>query len=202
MTTGYEDFRTAQQLDDSTRSQSAIPFWGDDPDAWDTIFFAGEAAPGLAKVTGEVKNRVDKKMLPGTNGAKMTHIGYEPAEVDVELRLWMPEQLKAFADLVKQLRPRRNSPPPVTVNHPALALYEIRSAQMLSIGLPEYDDHADCYRVKMKLREYVTSGNQKSKVKTANYDLTTIPHAINVGTGAAQQAKPSEANAAAVFPEE
>lgn len=199
MTTGYEDFR--QTSGTVGGPVSGVPFWGDNGDAWDTIFFGGTEAPGLARVMGAVKSRVDHKSLPGTNGMRTTHIGYEAAEVDVELRIWMPEHLSDWTNLVRTLRPRKGAPKAITVSHPSLTMYDVRSVTVMELSLPERDDGGDFYKIKMKLREYVPTGNQKAKVETTKFDLTTIPHAINVGTGAAAAPTPSQANASDPFPD-
>lgn len=83
---------------------SGVPFWGEDPISWDTVFIAGVRLPGLAKVTGNTKRRHVKKNVPGKHGSTVTFTGDEPTEFTVTVRLWTPEHLADFAKVVQFLK--------------------------------------------------------------------------------------------------
>ena len=109
----------------------AAPFWDDDPDSWDTVLLAGSALPGLAHIEGlELGSKWDVKEAPGTDGATETYQGYTPSSFQLILRIWLPEQWTEWLKLAKTLRPKpgKETPKPVDIVHPDLAVWGISSA--------------------------------------------------------------------------
>lgn len=85
-------------------------FWDDDPELWDTVYLAGSALPGVASVTGGHGRKLDVKSAPGSNGARIVDKGYEPAKIEIALRMWTKEQLLAWYSLAPTLTFRREPP--------------------------------------------------------------------------------------------
>lgn len=85
-------------------------FWDDDPELWDTVYLAGLALPGVASVTGGHGRKLDVKSAPGRNGARIVDKGYEPAKVEIALRMWTKEQLLAWYRVAPTLTFRREPP--------------------------------------------------------------------------------------------
>lgn len=146
---------------------SAVPFWGDAPEAWEGVVVAGYRLPGVCAIEGKVKRRHDSKKTPGANGSTVTYIGDDQADFTVTLRLWTPEHLATYAKIVgylrsmvvgtaeasklsisaaerlidarqKNLKPSSKFPiAPVDVFHPVLSLHGIKSAHVLEYGFPK-----------------------------------------------------------------
>lgn len=85
-------------------------FWDDSPDLWDTLYLGGSPLPGLASVSATHGRKLDAKSAPGTNGARIVDKGYQPAKVDITLKLWTKEQLETWMRLAPTLTYRREPP--------------------------------------------------------------------------------------------
>jgi hypothetical protein len=142
------------------------PFWADSPRIWDTIVIAGHKLPGKATPTGELGAKVDMQAVPGKDGASMSHLGYDPAQVDVTLTFWEEAHLREFEALVPILRPRKGAPAkPVSVEHPALALYGIRALHVMKLGLLEPGQQSGTYEVKIQFAEYYPEATRNQVTK-------------------------------------
>lgn len=196
----YEDFRGSLPATGLAGQSLSVPHWGDAPDAWDVPTLAGKALPGICTVKGTVGSRVDRKTIPGTNGQTFTHIGYEPADVEITCRVWMPAHLDTLKDIVALVRPKRAAPQPVDVHHPALALMSIGHALVLKISLPERDESNDTYVIRFTLREFTPTGQgKKGNVGTAKnpHDITSFGRGAvgeKVDAQIKAQQKPSKKN--------
>lgn len=87
-------------------------FWDDSPDLWDTVFLDGAALPGIARVSASHGRKLDVKSAPGMNGARIVDKGYEPAKVEITLKLWTDEQFQRWLVLAPTLTFRREPPAP------------------------------------------------------------------------------------------
>jgi hypothetical protein len=85
-------------------------FWDESPDLWDTVYLAGDAMPGVASVSASHGRKLDVKSAPGSNGARIVDKGYEPAKVEITLKLWTKEQLMAWYRIAPTLTYRREPP--------------------------------------------------------------------------------------------
>lgn len=55
--------------------------------------------PGICEVTCDKSRDVDKKKQKGSDGARITLAGLEPAMVDIKITIWTPQQLKELETL-------------------------------------------------------------------------------------------------------
>lgn len=85
-------------------------FWDDSPDLWDAVYLGGNALPGIARVSASHGRKLDTKSAPGTNGARIVDKGYQPAKVDITLKLWTKAQLEAWFRIAPTLTYRREPP--------------------------------------------------------------------------------------------
>jgi hypothetical protein len=125
-TNGFLMFETASAI-----VRRSLPFW-DEPlmgiepgnarlSPWDVVYIAGQALPGISRVTGKRGKRYDLKKVKGTDFAKLTKQGYEPAEIRITEQIWTPQQLHAL----ELIMPMLEAPPLVSKDGTQLAL-EIR----------------------------------------------------------------------------
>jgi hypothetical protein len=104
----YADLtRSGTQADPKAKG---VPFWGDEAGSWDAVWLKGIRLPGIAEVDGRgFSRRVDKKRSAGRNGATVTHMGLEPADIDITLTLWTPQHLTELQEVLKSIRPAKAS---------------------------------------------------------------------------------------------
>lgn len=148
-----------QDLDDA-------PFWGDSPKTWDTVTLGDITLPGVAKVTGKIAMRKDRKRVGGKNGATITHLAYDPSPVSITLQLWTKDHWLSFKVLAGLIRPRRTAPVAFDIQHPATAVYGIASVEIIDAGFPQQQGDSDIYAVEIKALEYFPPGAPKAAVKT------------------------------------
>lgn len=132
--------------------------------------------PGIAKVRVEKFRDVDKKKAAGNDGARVTIHGVEPAEVEIEVQIWTPEQLRQLLQLWGILFPAANkgAPPAISVQHPAFTsnLHAIRSLQFVRMEGPEVQPNGiGIFR--MRAWEFLKPGT-KSATATAAAPLPTV----------------------------
>lgn len=196
--TVHEDFLREQR---SAVVAEGTPFWGTNPNAWDTALIAGRAIPGRCVPHAKVKNRVDRKTIPGTHGAKATHIGYAPAEIRLEITIWTAQQLGELEDIIRLVRPRKTAPQPFTISHPSLSMLDISAMLVIEIDNLQQKGEAGFYALTIHGMEYVTRGNDKAKVETAKKtkDAGSFTNALSEETDKRlkDQRKPSAQNAKA-----
>lgn len=107
-------------------------FWDDSPDLWDTLYLGGSPLPGLASVSATHGRKLDSKSAPGTNGARIIDKGYQPAKVDITIKLWTKEQLETWFRLAPTLTYRRE--PPRTARSSAQTKQAAERARQLAQG--------------------------------------------------------------------
>lgn len=83
-----------------------VPFWDDAPGAWDTLSLGGVTVPGLASVSGQVARKMDTRSRAGADGATVRDRGYEPAQLEIHVKVWTAEQLAQLEDLIASIHPR------------------------------------------------------------------------------------------------
>jgi hypothetical protein len=117
----------------------SAPFWEEQPETWDTLHIAGQRVPGVAHVTGTAARKIDTRSAAGADGARVRDRGYEPAALDVQIRIWTEEQLEELEQILEPLHPRQRGTErtPVDVAHPGLAMLGIRSAYVTAVGIPQ-----------------------------------------------------------------
>ena len=107
---------------------------------WDYIKFnkiaglAIDRTPGVCRVTVHKGHDVDKKKPPGAHGARHTSFGIKPADFNVEIEIWTPEQLRQLQILwAYVLTPKSDgSLKTIDVTHPMFGIHSIKSMQFVS----------------------------------------------------------------------
>jgi hypothetical protein len=66
---------------------------------WDSVVIAGTQTPGIAEINVSTQRAVDKKKPAGSDGARTTIHGREPADIEIRLIIWTPQQLRALLAL-------------------------------------------------------------------------------------------------------
>jgi hypothetical protein len=102
--------------------------------AWDFVLFQGMVkSPGVSEVRVLKAQDADVKKAAGGDGARVTTHGIRPAEVDILITLWTPEQWERMKELWKLIMPRagKDTGKAVDVAHPMLDVHGIKSLIVL-----------------------------------------------------------------------
>ncbi len=99
---------------------------------WDVVTFNGSVkTPGIAEVTATPSRAVDKRKPQAGDGASVTLHGYNPAQIELRIRVWTPPQFAVLQrDILPLLWPpasKAGKAAAIDVSHPLLALFRIRS---------------------------------------------------------------------------
>jgi hypothetical protein len=118
--------------------------------------------PGVARVSVNTQIREDVAEVEGEDGAQVTTLGYDPAEIKVEVQLWEASQYDKLKAILELYRPRRNhKPQPVDAVHPKLLLHGIRQVYLFKIQDEPYTSK-EGYRLTLSLREWWSETKKKA----------------------------------------
>lgn len=136
----------------TTSIDAIVPYWEDAPHLWDQVTIAGITLPGLARTSGQVGRKLDKKKTKGQDGATVTDDGADLPEVEITIQMWNRDHWSAYQRLIPllDLNAPRGQKGPVDVEHPALALHEIRSLAVETMTLPTPGRVKQAYEVRFK----------------------------------------------------
>lgn len=105
----------------------------------------------------------DSAPIKGGDGAERTFLGYDDAQVTVELTLWLPEELSKLKSFAKLYRNRRGRPAePLDVIHPATERWGIRSVYIYELEERPYNPK-DGYQLTLQLREFQPTTTRTTK---------------------------------------
>jgi hypothetical protein len=112
-------------------------------DPWDRMTILGVDVPGIVQVSGAIARKLDVKKAAGSDGAKVAHLGAEPARFEITVMLWTASQLEVWDTIAWGLRNANQGgvPAAVDVSHPALSMSGITKAIAERIGFPQRRDH-------------------------------------------------------------
>ncbi|HEX2863660.1 MAG TPA: hypothetical protein VHN99_03760 [Deinococcales bacterium] len=179
----------------------------DSPGAWNTFVLVGPTGrhvlPGRVAVTPRVGLQEDTVSVPGQDGVTTTHLGYQAAEVTVDVQVWTVEQYRALARVLGIIRPRKGAQPVAyDCVHPMLDTLGIRSVYLTTGELPPYTPQGGL-TASLTFKEWwaVKSGSPakpKATPKPKTTKTTTKPKAVTggKGTGDAAPASPAQQSAA------
>lgn len=100
---------------------------------WDYVYLGIPSTqpytPGKCEVHVKKDRDFDKKKASGSDGARITLHGIDPAQVEIKLTIWTPEQLRQLANLWPILFPMagKNAPVPYDVDHPVFRMHNVKS---------------------------------------------------------------------------
>lgn len=127
--------------------------------------------PGVCIVDVRKEYAVDKKKPLGSNGARVTFHGIDAAEVNIEIKIWTPEQLRQLELMWSSLFPPANKGVPVAfdVGHPILNdVHGVKSVQFVSGSGPIIQgDRTGIFRIRaLEYQPPATTNVTKTQVKS------------------------------------
>lgn len=114
-----------------------VPFWLDNPDAWDKPVVAGITMPGICEVDGTGLAKLDRKSAPGSSGATLTYLGADPIEASITVTIWTKEHLATLQQVLDKITPLpgKGTRQPVTVSHPKFSMARVTRLFVSKIGM-------------------------------------------------------------------
>lgn len=178
-------------LPDVSQINRLPAFWD-----WEVIYMADRRVPGLVQVKFKRAHRVDKKAAGGADNQTITSLGYNGAEVNIELRLWTPQQLVDYQNFtIPSIQPapgKANArPKSVKVAYPSLAMYGVRSLFVTEIAGPEPTHIPQLWKVAI----VATQTEPMAQVGTTTQKgggVATAPNTLVTGGLPPLLAKPSD----------
>lgn len=139
-----------------------LPNWTSTAD-WDTLYLAGQALAGIARVDVDLESGLDVQKPKGSQKAAIKDEGAPPAKIKVELEFTFP-QLEQFEKQVGLLRPRavNGSRAPIEAAHPLLKLWGINVVTIGSITSPS-PRAGGSFTVQIDMVEWVASPKKIKK---------------------------------------
>lgn len=169
------------------------PFW-----SWKVIYMAGRRVPGLCHVTFKRAHRVDKRAASGTDNPTVTSLGYDGAEVIIEIRLWTPQQLIDYqAITIPSVQPAPGKagarPKSVKVSYPSLSMYGVKSLFVTEIAGPEPTSTHGVWKVVLTATQ-TEPMNPAGSVTQKGGGVSTAPNVYPGQPAKPPSAPPSESN--------
>jgi hypothetical protein len=175
--------------------------------------------PGISTVRGSFKQKWDKRHVSGANGKTFTSLGYDPADIEIKVELWEPEHLVTYSAVLARLKPKikkrlremtkqeqdalakarktKGHEDAVVVEHPALAMLQVRTCIILSISVPQHEGKG-IYSSTIRLEEYYAQDKDNFSIAAAKTKKTAPPISSLSNNGgsdrAADPTKPSDVN--------
>ncbi len=197
-------------------TEQGIPFWGDSPESWDSATLGGVSIPGVCRVSGDgMRLKADRKTASGQDGASVAMLGLDVVSFSIDVRMWTEAHLRAFESLVKMAKPKASAVVrksavskksaggagksgsqavgrdlvPLSVSHPALAIFGISECVVESVSLPS-EQSPGLWTASFRCREF-----RKPSDRNVSRPSSGKGKDIGVTDGTQVAIKPSEANA-------
>jgi hypothetical protein len=157
---------------------SGIPFWDDDPEAWDHVVLGPHTLPGLAEITNLTKaEKVDVKSPSGSTGASITCSGAEPATLDIVLRVWTREQWGKLQIILPELQPKKPKGTPYDIAHPKTALRNIKAVYIQEISGPN-NVESGIQEITFKCVEYLQPSSHPTTTPKTSQGIGTFENQL------------------------
>lgn len=136
---------------------------------WNSVFLDHKQLPGVCKVHGQPTIGIDKKATKGRDGLVFTVNGYLPGPIEIESKIWTPEQWAKWQEILPSIwrRPTsgsvKGSTLAIDIACPAFQLAGINQVVIVGISPPEPGDIPQSMIIKLKALEFVPPGARNDK---------------------------------------
>lgn len=195
---GFPNSHPAVAPEDST-----IPYWDTPPevlypsgsnsvDPWDTIYFASQRFPGIARVKTKKKRRHDIKKSRGRNGATQTFVAFDLAEIDITLSLFAADQLSQLQSQMSIILPAPGAADTqnkgVDIYYPSLAILNIGRVVVTDVDALEPTSPHGMWAMKIHCREWYPPTKKNVTVTVIGSTSIAVKTAIVLGQAQSQAA--------------
>lgn len=143
-----------------------IPFWYDDPLAWDNVVLGDTICPGSANAIEGISGggrRLDAKQAKGKDGSSYTDDGRDPFKFTIVCTLATRQELREWTELVNRVQIKQGqAPEALTCSHPQLAILNITSCYVVEISGLEHEG-AGVWKGKLSCMEFLPIKGSGSK---------------------------------------
>jgi hypothetical protein len=175
----------------------SVPFWNVErgqsgPDyatnPWDTCTLNGMKVPGIVTVTVTPREKIDVQKPNGADGGAFIRRGHEPAKVEINVKIWTPNQWKLWQVVLKAIwrqpgKPARQDKPgqakaavkeigAIRISHPACDLYSVGSVVIAEPGSPNLAERGFMNQKIQALEYLAPKKGATRKTKGAKVPLT------------------------------
>lgn len=141
---------------------------------WDVVILDGKKLPGICKAHGQPTLGIDKKGSKGRDGLVFTVNGYVPGPIEIESKIWTPDQWLKWQEIIPSIwrRPTtgsvKGSALAISIYYPSFDFAGITQVIIVGLAPPEKGDIPQSMIIKLKALEYlppgaVNTGNVKPK---------------------------------------
>lgn len=96
------------------------------------------ALPGLCTVHCHTEYATDKKKPAGSNGARITVHGVDATDIEIDVMIWTPEQLRQFRNIWNIIFPgNKGTQQARDVSHPTFTTHGVKSMIVVGITGPD-----------------------------------------------------------------
>jgi hypothetical protein len=201
----------------------AIPFWDTATDGyegpvyaknpWDLVILNGFRSPGVATVKCIPQVKIDLPKEVARDGGPATEKGHVPAKVDIQIKIWTPDQWDAMQNLMEAIwrQPgqkyrlelvggilpqtsttgtgdKTKAKPAITIAHPCCALYGVTAVMLESPESPDSAPEVGAKIIRLKGVQYIARSNQPADRKVRGARVPLAPELQ--GTKSAPPFKP------------
>lgn len=174
-----------------------IPWWYDQPDAWDVVMLGGmllgsldpkatvtlNGGPALCKVKVKKGRKLDIKQSAGTHGATITDQGYKPASVDITVRIWTADQWAAIQQQLLTLEPppTKGNATPFAILNAKTSARRVTSVLIEDIEGPDESSIRGQYEFQLKCVQFFPSA--KAVTNTPKASIQAFDNALTHTSG-------------------
>ena len=103
----------------------------------------GTVMPGVYRVDGGVRRRVDIKAKKNSDSGVVKDQGYEPARLTLQGQIVSKEELAELESALKRIHPRKGAPKdPLIIVHPSANLLGVRAVMVVEVKAPQVSARA------------------------------------------------------------
>jgi hypothetical protein len=129
---------------------------------WSVVTLGGVVVGGEAqRIEGNIGQKLDVKVAPGTNGVSITDQGFQPGEFSITWRIWTPDQWQAWQVAIAPYLPSprksaQQTRTAVSISSPRLDLLGVSAVLLTECGTPDVDTAAKWLTITVKMLQYLT----------------------------------------------
>lgn len=144
-----------------------------------------ERTPGICTVNCDKEIKVDHKKAAGQDGERVTYHGLKPANIDIQILIWTPDQFRVLQNIWQTYMPLANkstkassktpsSPGPLDIVHPLLQFHGVKSIIILGGNGPAPGPVPRSRIFNIRAQEFYPLQTNKVQTKTPQSSVANV----------------------------